>query len=59
MQSISRQQLGKHVQRATVEDVPQWTNVIACCYATVSAPINSLATNHVTSVLCVVRVDPI
>jgi hypothetical protein len=26
--------LGKHGQRATMEDVSQWTNVIACCFAT-------------------------
>jgi hypothetical protein len=29
-------------QRATVEDVPQWTNVIARCKAKVSTPMNSL-----------------
>jgi hypothetical protein len=30
-QSVSRQWLGKHGQRATMEDVSQWTNVIARC----------------------------
>jgi hypothetical protein len=46
-------------QRATVEDVSQWTNVIARCKATVSAPMNSLARDHVTYVFCVVRAEPI
>jgi hypothetical protein len=30
-QSVSRQRLGKHGQRATIEDVSQWTNAIASC----------------------------
>jgi hypothetical protein len=37
-------------QRATMEVVSQWTYVIARCYATISAPMNSLARNHVTCV---------
>jgi hypothetical protein len=28
-------------QRATIEDVSQWANVIAHCWATVSAPFHS------------------
>jgi hypothetical protein len=46
-------------QRATVEDVSQWTNVIARCQATVRAPMNSLARNYVTCVFCVARAEPI
>jgi hypothetical protein len=30
-QSVSRQRLGKHGQRTIIEDVSQWTNVIARC----------------------------
>jgi hypothetical protein len=44
-------------QRATMEDVSQWTNVIARCLTTVSAPMNSLARNHLTCVFCVVRAE--
>jgi hypothetical protein len=47
------------IQRATVEDVSQWTNVIARCWATVSERMNSLANNHVTCVFCAVREEPI
>jgi hypothetical protein len=37
-------------RRATMEDMSQWTNVIARCYGTASAPMNSLARNHMTCV---------
>jgi hypothetical protein len=30
-QNVSRQRLGIHGQRATVEDVSQWTNVTERC----------------------------
>jgi hypothetical protein len=30
-QSVSSKRLGKHSHRATMEDVSQWTNVIARC----------------------------
>jgi hypothetical protein len=50
---------GNTFQRATMEDVSQWTNVIARCEATVSAPMNSLDRNHVIFVFSVVHAEPI
>jgi hypothetical protein len=46
-------------QRATMETVSQWTNVIARCQAAASAPMGWRDINHMTCVFCVVRAEPI
>jgi hypothetical protein len=49
----------KTFRRATLKIVSQWTNVLALCQVTASAPMDGRDNNHVTCVFYVVRAEPV